>query len=123
MRFVRNLYRLLTKRVNSLALFVQPLQRNGHCFVDENFADPGEIPEELPEVLYDITQMEEMLCSLASPCFLIWVGKGGQYKTRGIVISFSQDVSDLYSTHPRLPDSVVLGRAGLKSPGLGLLKS
>jgi hypothetical protein len=74
--------------------------------VNENFADPGEIPEELQKVLYDITQMVEMLCSLASPCFLIWVGKGGQYKTRGIVISCSQDVSDLYSTLPRLPEEL-----------------
>lgn len=50
--------------------------------------------------------MEEMLCSLASPCFLMWVSKGGQYKTRGNVISFSQDVSELYSTLPRLPEEL-----------------
>ena len=47
-----------------------------------------------------------MLCGLASPCFLMWVSKGGQYKTRGNVISFSQNVTDLYSTLPRLPEQL-----------------
>ena len=74
--------------------------------MDENFADPGEIPADLVDVLQDITQMEEMLCSLASPCFLMWVSKGGQYKTRGNVISFSQDISELCATLPRLPEEL-----------------
>ena len=50
--------------------------------------------------------MEEMLCSLASPSFLMWVSKGGQFKTRGNVISFSQDVAMLYSSLPRLPEEL-----------------
>ena len=72
----------------------------------ENEADPGDIPDELEIVLGDITQIEEMLCGLASPCFLMWVSKGGQYKTRGNVISFSQDVSNLYCALPRLPEQL-----------------
>jgi hypothetical protein len=47
--------------------------------------------------------MEEMLCSLASPCFIMWVSKGVQYKTRGNVITFSQDISHICSMLPRLP--------------------
>jgi hypothetical protein len=43
-------------------------------------ADPGILPKELHNILDGITQMEEMLCSLTSPCFLMWVSKGGQYK-------------------------------------------
>ena len=72
----------------------------------ENNADPGEIPPELEETLHDITQMEEMLCSLASPCFLMWVSKGGQYKSRGNVITFSQDISNLCTTLPHLPEQL-----------------
>lgn len=81
-------------------------QRNGHRYDGHNLADPGLIPDALIDVVHDITQMEEMLCSLASPCFLMWVSKGGQYKTRGNVISFSQDVSELYSVLPRLPEEL-----------------
>ena len=50
--------------------------------------------------------MEEMLCSLASPCFLMWVSKGGQYKTRGNVITFSQDITQLCVALPRLPEQL-----------------
>jgi ATP-dependent DNA helicase PIF1 len=50
--------------------------------------------------------MEEMLCSLASPCFLMWVSKGGQYKARGDVITFSQDITQLCTTLPRLPEQL-----------------
>lgn len=82
------------------------VQRNGHRFVADNFADPGSVPDVLHEIVHDLTQMEEMFCSLASPCFLMWVSKGGQFKTRGNVISFSQDVSTLYTTLPRLPEEL-----------------
>jgi hypothetical protein len=81
-------------------------KRDGHRFVSENNADPGPLPEEVQETLQDLTQMEEMLCSLASPFFLMWVSKGGQYKTRGNVISFSQDLSELCTTLPRLPEDL-----------------
>ena len=50
--------------------------------------------------------MEEMLCSLASLCFLMWISKGGPYKTRGNVITFSQDISNLCRTLPRLPEQL-----------------
>jgi hypothetical protein len=56
--------------------------------------------------LQDITQMEEMLCSLASLCFLMWISKGGPYKTRGNIITFSQDISNLCRTLPRLPEQL-----------------
>ena len=58
------------------------LQRGHHRYGVANDADPGVIPDELLPVLDGFTQMEEMLCSLASPCFLMWVSKGRQYKTR-----------------------------------------
>lgn len=60
-----------------------------------------------------------MLCGLASPCFLMWVSKGGQYKTRGNVISFSQNVTNLYSTLPRLPehlDVLVVRKPDARNP-------
>jgi hypothetical protein len=64
------------------------------------------LSNELQDLLLDFTQMEEMLCSLASPCFLMWVSKGGQYKARGNVITFSQDVTNLCTTLPRLPEDL-----------------
>lgn len=36
----------------------------------------------------------------------MWVSKGGQYKTRGNVITFSQDVTHLCTTLPHLPESL-----------------
>lgn len=60
-----------------------------------------------------------MLCSLASPCFLMWVSKGGQYKTRGNVITFSQDIARLCTTLPRLPeelDVLIVRKAAAREP-------
>ena len=90
--------------IPNLKLINVLLQRGGHRYGVENDADPGEIPEDLRGILDDLTQMEEMLCSLASPCFLMWVSKGGQYKTRGNVITFPQDITHLCTTLPRLPE-------------------
>ena len=82
------------------------LQSHIHCFSAQNFTDPGVIPEDLRETLHGLTQMEEMLCSLASPCFLMWVSKGRQYKSRGNVITFPQDLAPLCTTLPRLPEEL-----------------
>jgi ATP-dependent DNA helicase PIF1 len=71
----------------------------------------------LEHILDGITQMEEMLCSLASPCFLMWVSKGGQYKSRGNVITFSQDITHLCTTLPRLPEQ--LDVLVVRKPGAG----
>ena len=63
--------------------------------------------------------MEEMLCSLASPCFLMWVSKGGQYKTRGNVITFAQDLNNLCKSLPRLPeelDVLIVRKPGARDP-------
>jgi hypothetical protein len=65
---------------------------------DDNNADTRLLSKDLLDILYDFTQMEDMLCSLASPCFLMWVSKGGQYKAR----RFYRDIA----IHP--PDSVDL---------------
>ena len=81
-------------------------QHAGHRYGVENNADPGVIPHELKGILNGITQMEEMLCSLASPCFIMWVSNGGQYKARGNVITFSQDVSTLCTVLPHLPEEL-----------------
>jgi hypothetical protein len=86
----------------SLTVFPR-LQRNGHRHDAANHADPGVITAELLDILNGITQMEEMLCSVASPCFVMWVCKGGQYITRGKVLTFSQDAGPLCSTLPCLP--------------------
>jgi ATP-dependent DNA helicase PIF1 len=77
-----------------------------HRYSAENEADPGVIPDDLAWILFGLTQMEEMLCSLASPCFLMWVSKGGQYKSRGNVITFSQDIAPLCTTLPRIPEQL-----------------
>jgi hypothetical protein len=71
----------------------------------------------LEHILDGFTQMEEMLCSLASPCFLMWVSKGGQYKSRGNVITFSQDITHLCTTLPRLPEQ--LDVLEVRKPGAG----
>ncbi|KAF8485203.1 hypothetical protein DFH94DRAFT_644559, partial [Russula ochroleuca] len=59
-------------------------EKDEHRYDAANDADPGDIPPELHDILDGITQMEEMLCSLASPCFLMW------------------DISQLCTTLPRL---------------------
>ena len=82
------------------------LQSHIHCFSAQNFTDPGVIPEDLRETLHGLTQMEEMLCSLASPCFLMWVSKGRQYKSHGNVITFPQDLAPLCTTLPHLPEEL-----------------
>ena len=82
------------------------LQQVYHRFTDDNNADPGLLSDELHDLLDNFTQMEEMLSSLASPCFLMWVSKGGQYKARGNVITFSQDITNLCTTLPRLPEDL-----------------
>jgi hypothetical protein len=49
----------------------------------------------------------------------MWVSKGGQYKTRGNVITFSQDVSNLCATLPRLPeqlDVLSVRKSGTRDP-------
>ena len=65
---------------------------NVHRFVEEITpirSCTGRTPRDSSTViLHDLTQMEEMLCTLASPFFLMWVSKGGQFKTRGNVIFF-----------------------------------
>jgi hypothetical protein len=43
------------------------LQRDEHRYDDLNSADPGDIPEDIRELVQGMTQMEEMLCALASP--------------------------------------------------------
>ena len=63
--------------------------------------------------------MEEMLCSLASPCFLMWVSKGGQYKSHGNVITFAQDVNELCTLLPCLPenlDVLIIQKRGMRDP-------
>ena len=68
-----------------------PLQHSIHYFSAQNLADPGVIPPDLCEILAGLMQMK-MLCSLTPPCFLMWVSKGGQYKSCGNVITFLQDL-------------------------------
>jgi ATP-dependent DNA helicase PIF1 len=92
------------KHQSSCPFSLTVFQPANHRFTAANNADPGLLSDDLYDILHDFTQMEEMLCSLASPCFLMWVSKGGQYKTRGNVITFSQDITNLCTTLPRLPE-------------------
>jgi hypothetical protein len=49
----------------------------------------------------------------------MWVSKGGQYKSRGNVITFSQDVTELCTTLPRMPeqlDVLVVRKPGARDP-------
>ena len=94
-------------------------QPNGHRYDAVNNADPEDIPPVMRDVLRDLTQMEEMLCSLASPCFLMWVSSGGQFKSRGNVITFAQDINQLCLSLPRLPenlDVLVVRKPGARNP-------
>ena len=100
-------------------LFTDALQKNIHRYSVENHADPGNIPPHLRPILFDLTQMEEMLCSLVSPCFLMWVSKGGQYKTCGNIITFSQDIMQLCVALPQLPeqlDVLVIRKPAARDP-------
>ena len=71
------------------------------------------------DILQGMTQMEEMLCFLTSPCFLMWVSKGGQYKTCGNVITFTQDLNNLCKSLPCLPeelDVLIVRKPGARDP-------
>lgn len=71
-----------------------------------NNTDPGVVPELLQDIIQDLIQVEEMFCSLVSPCFLMCVSRGGQYKTRGNIIMFFQNISNLCVTLPCLPEEL-----------------
>ena len=50
----------------------------------------------------------------------MWVAKGGQYKSRGNVITFSQDIGPLCTSLPRMPkdlDVLVIQKSGARDPG------
>ena len=98
-----------SREVNVVIIFDSALtflQSGIHCFSAQNFTDPGVIPEDLRETLHGLMQMEEMLCSLASLCFMMWVSKDRQYKSRGNVITFPQDLAPLCTTLPCLPEEL-----------------
>lgn len=88
------------------SLCTNPLQKSIHRYSAKNHIDLGQIPPYLHLILFDLTQMEEMLCSLTSLCFLMWVSKGGQYKTCGNVITFLQDIMQLCMALPHLPEQL-----------------
>ena len=58
-------------------------------------------PGEQPNVLAELTQVEEMLIARASPILQVMHSIGGQYKYRGHTISFPQEVSNLAMKLPR----------------------
>jgi hypothetical protein len=72
-------WRLICLSATSICAYVSltVFQHADHRFTDDNNADTRLLSNDLHDISYDFTQMEEMPCSLASPYFLMWVSKGG----------------------------------------------
>ena len=68
-----------------------------HRFSADNHMNPGE----KPNVLAELTQVEEMLVARASQILHVMHSIGGQYKYRGHNTSFTQEVSNLAMKLPR----------------------
>jgi hypothetical protein len=81
--FVVTLFRIFFPDCLTLSL-----QRDKHRYDDLNSTDPGDIPEDIRELVQGMTQMEEMLCALASPCFLMWVSTVANSKCVGMLSRF-----------------------------------
>ena len=64
-----------------------------------NQMDPGDLPPDLPEV----TQVEEMLIARVHIFMEVRRVRGQQYKYSGHVVSFLQNVAQVYRQLPRLP--------------------
>ena len=64
--------------VLSLTFTCRPLLWTLNIATTPQATYPGEIMPELYDIINGIAQIEEMLCSLASPCFVMWVIKSGQ---------------------------------------------
>jgi hypothetical protein len=68
-------------------------------FSTENHSDPGELPHHLPE----LTSVEEMLIAQVH-CFMeVRQHRGVQFKYKGHVVNFLQDVGKIYNKLPLLP--------------------
>ena len=73
-----------------------PREGSNHRFLARNHMDPGT----QPNVLEDLTEVEEMLIARASPILHVMHSIGGQYKYRGHTISFPQEIKDVAKTLP-----------------------
>src|SRR5277367_2924337 len=78
-------------------------------FLAENNMDPEEVPEELK----NLSEIEEMLIARVFPVMSVYRLRGGQHGYCGNVINFPQDVEEFanrLSRHPSLLDVLVVRR-------------
>ena len=60
-------------------------------------------PEEVPEELKTLTEIEEMLIAQVFTVIMIYRLRGGQNGYRGNVINFHQDIQEFTNRLPRNP--------------------
>lgn len=71
-------------------------EKGNHRFLALNNMDPGPLPEELAK----LTQVEEMLIAHVNPILQVTHAIGGQYKYKGNIISFPQNVEYVSNVLP-----------------------
>ena len=77
-------------------------------------------PDNVPEELQDLTEIEEMLIAQIFPVVSVYCLRGGQYAYRGNVINFFQDVLEFITHLPRilsLLDILIIQRQSANSLG------
>ena len=82
-------------------------------FSIENFM----IPSSVPDILQDLTQIEEMLIARALPIMKVYLKPGGQRGYSGHCINFPQRVLDLAQSLPHCPKDIPLIVVTMKGKG------
>ena len=85
-------------------------------FSNENFM----IPSSVPEILQDLTQIEEMLIARALPIMKVYLKPGGQRSYSGHCINLPQRISDLAKSLPHCPKDIPLVAVTMKGKGASL---
>ncbi|XP_015793934.1 uncharacterized protein LOC107370453 [Tetranychus urticae] len=73
--------------------------KNPDLYTDANFMDP----REQPEVLKNLTMVEEMLIAKVHPVVRLYKIKGQQFAYSGHVVNFEQDITNLHTKLPVNP--------------------
>ena len=82
-----------------------------HCYNKKNdlkkFSAANNMdPDDVPEELKGLTEIEEMLISQTFPIISVYYLRGGQYAYSENVINFSQDIGEFVSRLPRHPSTL-----------------
>jgi hypothetical protein len=100
--------------VNGFCQFCQNEGRGFHKYSQDNKSIPvwhdvkGRPHYELPVVLKDLTLTEKMLIQRISPFVPVIHIKNGTIGSRGHVVSFLQDITEICNVLPKLPEDITV---------------